>query len=116
MTSVICQIDVSLVPLGEFSLWQSDAKGVIYAKSAYKYLHCQVGLSIGQEEGWWCCLWRLPVLPRINGFCWKLLHRRLPMSDRLARLVVCNAALYPFCLLESESISRSFFLCNFAAD
>jgi hypothetical protein len=71
--------------------WQFDCKGLFSVKSAYRiYIHQrdgpQLSTSRGEEASFiWKKIWKLPCIPRVQHFVWRLAHNSLPVKRNIER-------------------------------
>jgi hypothetical protein len=78
--------------------WHYDAKGVFSVKSAYHVLDDKKEFlavrqrgessrsdSAGSRNFKWKKIWKLPILPKVNQFVWRLVHNSLPVKKNIQR-------------------------------
>jgi hypothetical protein len=96
--TIFCEFDASTIlaiPICEdfedFVAWQHDEKGVFSVKSAYKlYVRTRDGpqatsSTAAPAEQFWKAIWKIPVIPKIQQFIWRLVHNSLPMKVNIKR-------------------------------
>ena len=84
-----------------------------------EYTPCRTELANPQND--WEKTWRLARLqglgPEITTFLWRLLHRLLPIQDRVHRITSNNSSSSPNCQLCQEGLledqQHAFFQCSF---
>jgi hypothetical protein len=61
----------------------------------------------------WKEIWSGPSLPKINTFCWLLVHGKILTAENLLKRGIQGPSHCPFCLTASETITHLFMECNF---
>ena len=64
----------------------------------------------------WKNLWNSPTLPKIDLFCWTMVHGRLLTGDNLEKCGFEGSFRCPLCCGSSETILYLFFSCPYARD
>jgi hypothetical protein len=95
---IFCEFDASTIlaiPICEdfedFVACQHDEKGVFSVKSAYKlFVRTRDGpqatsSTAAPAEQFWKAIWKIPVIPKIQQFIWRLAHNSLPMKVNIKR-------------------------------
>ncbi|XP_021757463.1 uncharacterized protein LOC110722503 [Chenopodium quinoa] len=114
----IMALDRPLQPMDDFVYWKFSRNGSFTTKSAYAML---LSRSVSSEVSgtipatWWKHFWRLPLLPKLQCFCWKLLHNALPLSGNLQRRGISIDPTCVFCYQERETSDHLFRDCSFTS-
>ncbi|XP_021754765.1 uncharacterized protein LOC110720069 [Chenopodium quinoa] len=67
-------------------------------------------------SSWWKAFWDLPLLPKLQLFCWKLLHNPLPLNGVLQQRGIPVETTCVLCLGYHESVDHLFRDCSFVSD
>lgn len=59
----------------------------------------------------WDCIWKLPIIPRIKTFVWKLSHGKLVKGAYLYHLNIGPQVMCPFCSLFEETATHLIWNC-----
>ncbi|XP_074278676.1 uncharacterized protein LOC141602272 [Silene latifolia] len=89
-------------------VWDHTRDGEYSVKTGYRLLVEDGASDVEQSdfanEGWlWKAIWKVPVLPRIKVFMWKLCHEAIPTKVNIARRLGGDDVACPRCHSERES-------------
>jgi hypothetical protein len=102
----------------DFIAWQFDSKGCFSVKSAYKIY---IGLRDGPQattsngtEGMlqWHKIWRMPCVPKVQQFIWRLAHNSLPVKRNIERRGIECDTLCVCCRRLDEDGAHLFLKCK----
>lgn len=108
LVTLIASLEIIHLPYDDLWIWKANSEGKATAKSAYRFLKQS---DCAPDNCWysWQILWKLPIAPKIQIFCWKLLHKSLPTTDRLHMMNIRPQLNCPPCNSTPESINHLFF-------
>ncbi|XP_021728369.1 uncharacterized protein LOC110695446 [Chenopodium quinoa] len=69
-------------PMDDFVYWKFSKDGRFSTKSAYAMVvsgQHYSGVVYSFSPSWWKVFWGLPLLPKLQCFCWKFLQNALPL-------------------------------------
>ncbi|XP_058783591.1 uncharacterized protein LOC131658300 [Vicia villosa] len=115
----VLSIPLSLRSSTDSLIWHREVNGNFPVKSAYhlcKRMKAakKASSSNQQSENFWKKIWKVPVLPRVQNFIWRLSKDIIPTKTNLQKKGCCLETLCPFCSLVLESPSHIFLHCQFA--
>ena len=70
--------------------------------------------SVANDPAIWKNLWEAPTLPKIDIFCWTVLHNRIFTRENLQKRGIEGAFRFPLCRVNYETMLYLFFICPFA--
>ncbi|XP_021750207.1 uncharacterized protein LOC110715895 [Chenopodium quinoa] len=108
-------LDRPLQPMDDFVYWKFSKNGSFTTKSSYAMLlsHSVSSRISGTiPASWWKHFWGLPLLPKLQCFCWKLLHNALPLSGTLQLRGIPIDPTCVFCYQERETTDHLFRDCS----
>lgn len=90
-------------------VWRLHSSKASIASTVYEHANS----SNANEAPWlgWLVIWKLPSLPRVKVFLWKLAHGRIPTGDYLYQLNIGHKMSCPLCGLVDESAEHLFWNC-----
>ncbi|XP_021714867.1 uncharacterized protein LOC110682830 [Chenopodium quinoa] len=98
-------------PMDDFVYWKFTKDGCFNAKSAYAMMLRRLDYNDGASyvsSSWWKMFWGLPLMPKLQCFCWKLLHDALPLNGVLQLRGVPVDSTCVFCLTKRETVDHLF--------
>ncbi|XP_073012253.1 uncharacterized protein [Typha latifolia] len=109
--------EISNFPMGTDTsedkwIWWPHPRGTPSVKAIYHSLQAQ------SEHHWegWRILWRLPVAPRIDYSCWKLMWVKLPTRAYLQYIHIGSEDRCALCGLFCETIDHLMFTCRYSRE
>lgn len=106
--------------ISPISAGKKDKRG--WGPSSGRYSAC-VGYSAILAIPWvaadpllWKTLWKFPSLPKVDFFCWSLLHNSILTFDNLKKRGWAGPSRCPLCSCSEESVDHLFVLCPFALE
>lgn len=63
------------------------------------------------DPGIWNLIWKLPAVPKIKNFIWRVLRNSLPCCSNLARRISNMSSYCPFCPDKIEDVMHCLFSC-----
>ncbi|XP_021737182.1 uncharacterized protein LOC110703699 [Chenopodium quinoa] len=103
-------------PMDDFVYWKFSRDGNFSTKSAYAMMLRQFSPSDGMlpfSFAWWKVFWKLPILPKLQCFCWKFLHNALPLFGTLQAHGIPVDSTYVLCHNNQETVDHLFRDCSF---
>lgn len=73
-----------------------------------------LGSSTPPNKQLWKAIWKLPVIPKIRNFIWRLVKNILPTKANLHSKGILIDRAYGFCHDATENVDHLFMKCNFA--
>jgi hypothetical protein len=106
--------------------WTKEKSGIYTVRSAYKSLiearqseeaRNNKGYAVSSSENdtdLWRRLWKLPVVPKVRVFWWRVLRGILPDYRTLSRRHIMDNSTCALCKAESESVMHALIECSHA--
>ena len=106
--------------------WSKEKSGIYTVRSAYKSLmearqseearinNGHVVSSSENDTELWRRLWKLPVVPKVRVFWWRVLRGILPDYRTLSRRHIMDNSTCALCKAESESVMHALIECSHA--
>jgi ribonuclease HI len=108
----------------DFLAWHFDDKGLFTVKSAYHVLADERANQHPRQHGEssnassvcagfpWLRIWKLPYIPKVKQFLWRLAHNSLPLRLNIKRRGVDADTRCPVCWQLDEDGGHYFFKCK----
>jgi hypothetical protein len=102
----------------DYPAWHFDNKGMFSVKSAYKvYVRLRdsergAGSGSVNENIFWKQLWKIPCIPKVKQFLWRLTHNSLPLRANIGRRGIKCDTLCACCRRVDEDGAHLFLKCK----
>ena len=109
----------------DWTAWAKEKSGIYSVRSAYRALVCKnqeeevlrhdvVPSSSGNDSELWKRLWKLPVVPNVRVFWWRVLRGILPCYGTLSQRHIMENNTCGICKAESETLMHALIECSHA--
>ncbi|XP_021742818.1 uncharacterized protein LOC110708902 [Chenopodium quinoa] len=115
-SNLILALEHPTRPMDDFVYWKFSRDGNFTTKSAYAMMLRQFSPSDGVfpfSSAWWKVFWNLPILPKLQCFCWKFVHNVLPLFGTLQARGIPVDSNCVLCHNNQETVDHLFRDCSF---